>query len=254
MKIRTAVILCGGKGTRLGLIGKKTAKTMVKVQNFPIIWYIIKVLQKNKFNHFILPVGYRGEQIKAYFKNKKLFPNSKIDIIDTGQNSTIAQRIFKVKKKILSKSFLLLNGDAIFNFNLKNFFETHESQRADATFLGCSVKLPYGVIAQKNNKIVDFIKDIEFNSVKKKNVKNFIGYVYSGISILKTKLLKRQFKNYKNFEILFYPPIIKSKKTKFEQIDGFWHSIDNYKDIDDVNNKENKIKYNQVKKIIKKFK
>jgi choline kinase len=35
---RTAVILCGGKGTRLGVIGKKIPKTLVSVQKKKIIW------------------------------------------------------------------------------------------------------------------------------------------------------------------------------------------------------------------------
>ena len=37
--------------------------------------------------------------------------------------------------------------------------------------------------------------------------------------------------------MLFYPPLIKNK-TAFEEINGFLHSIDNYKDVDDVNNKK----------------
>ena len=75
MKImRTAIILCGGKGTRLGHIGKKMTKTLVKIHNKPIIWYAIKNLEKNKFNHLILPVGYKGEMIRNYIKkNKKNF-------------------------------------------------------------------------------------------------------------------------------------------------------------------------------------
>ena len=48
---RSAVILCGGKGTRLGLIGKKIPKSLVQIHNYPIIWYILKILKKNSFNH-----------------------------------------------------------------------------------------------------------------------------------------------------------------------------------------------------------
>ena len=40
MNYRTAVILCGGKGTRLGELGKKFPKTLVKIQGKPILWYI----------------------------------------------------------------------------------------------------------------------------------------------------------------------------------------------------------------------
>ena len=46
MNYRTAVILCGGKGTRLGELGKKFAKTLVKIQGKPILWYIINSLKK----------------------------------------------------------------------------------------------------------------------------------------------------------------------------------------------------------------
>ena len=43
-------------------------------------------------------------------------------------------------------------------------------------------------------------------------------------------------------------------KANFEEINGFWHSIDNYKDIDDLNERKNKIKYNSIKKISRKIK
>ena len=50
--IKSAVILCGGKGTRLGTLSKKLPKSLVLVKNKPIIWYIIKMLKRNGFNHF----------------------------------------------------------------------------------------------------------------------------------------------------------------------------------------------------------
>ena len=58
---KTAIILCGGQGSRLGNLGKKFPKTLVKIQDQPILWYIINILKKNSFNHFILPIGYRGK-------------------------------------------------------------------------------------------------------------------------------------------------------------------------------------------------
>ena len=65
----------GGRGTRLGILGKKLPKTLVKINNRPILWYIIKSLVKNSFNHFIFPTGYKGTMIKNYvtknFSNKK---------------------------------------------------------------------------------------------------------------------------------------------------------------------------------------
>ena len=67
---KTAVILCGGKGTRLGALGKKVPKTLVKVQNKEILWYILNHLKKNGFTDNILPLGYKGDQIKLFLKKK----------------------------------------------------------------------------------------------------------------------------------------------------------------------------------------
>ena len=47
MNCKTAVILCGGKGTRFSLLGKKIPKSLIKVNEHPIIWYIINTLKKN---------------------------------------------------------------------------------------------------------------------------------------------------------------------------------------------------------------
>ena len=132
--IRTAVILCGGKGTRLGSLSKKIPKSLVKIQNKEILWYIINILKINKFNHFILPIGYKGKLIKNFIK-KKFKNKSKIEIFDTGQNSSIASRIFKIKKYIKSDNFLLLNGDAIFNFDINNIYKKHVLRKVKMTFI-----------------------------------------------------------------------------------------------------------------------
>ena len=254
MIYKTAVILCGGKGTRLGLLGETIPKSLIKIQGFPIIWYILNILKKNSFNHFILPVGYKGKMIEKYIKKSNDFKKSEIDIIATGENSSIARRIFLIKKKIKSKNFLLLNGDAIFYFNLKKMFDNHQKKKIDITFIGSNAQLSFGIIGKENNKIVNFERDIDFDSVKTKNKKNFVGYVYSGISIINSVLLKNKFENYINFEKEFYSKIIKKHRSNFESISGFWHSIDNIKDINILNQNENIKKYRNIKKIQKKIK
>ena len=254
MNCKTAVILCGGKGTRLGLLGKKIPKSLVKVNEHPIIWYIINTLKKNSFNHFILPIGYKGKMIEKYLKKNKNFKKDDIDIILTGKNSSIAKRIFLIKKKIKSKNFLLLNGDAIFDFNLEKMFNNHIKGKFDITFIGCDTQFDYGIVGKVNNKIVSFERNIMFNSIKTKNKKNFTGFVYSGISIINSALLSNNFRNYNNFEKEFYPRIIKKYKSNFESIKGFWHSIDNIKNINILKKNGNKKKYRKIHKFLKKLK
>ena len=167
-KIRTAVILCGGKGTRLGQLGRKIPKCLVKIHKRPIIWYIIQTLKKNKFNHLILPIGHKGKMIKNYLNQKK-FNNLKIEIIATGENTSIAKRIFLIKEKIISNSFLLLNGDAIFNFNVNKIYENHTKDKSDMTLIGCESQLAFGTIGVQGKKVISFDREITYNAIKVRN-------------------------------------------------------------------------------------
>jgi len=248
---RTAVILCGGKGSRLGLLGKRIPKCLVEVQNRPIIWYIINILRKNSFNHFILPIGYKGHMIKKFFKLNKTFKDLNIEIVETGLNTNIAKRIFLIKKRIISKNFLLLNGDSIFDFDINKIYQQHENKKFDMTFIGCQNQLAYGTVGMINGKIVGFDRNITFNAVKVKNRNNFTAYVYSGMPIMNVDLLKMEFKNYTNFEKNLYPKLIKKFKCNFVDLTGFWHSIDNTKDIEILKKKNNKNKFNGIRKILK---
>jgi len=250
-KLRTAIILCGGRGTRLGILSKKNPKTLVKIQNKEILWYIINILRKNKFNHFILPLGYRGEQIKKFVK--KSFPFEKnIQIINTGINTSIALRIHKIKKFIKSENFLLLNGDVIFNFNLDKIYKNHIKKKMIMTFISFAYIANFGTVGVKKGKVVDFRRNMKFDFVKSKYKKDLTTYVYSGISMLNKIALSKDFRNSKNFEKKLYPLVIKKFKCNVEAPTGFFHPIDNIKDIKVGNNKDSEgSKYFQINKIIK---
>lgn len=250
IKKKTVIILCGGLGTRLGSLGKKIPKTLVKVNGKPIIWYIIKFMEKQSFNHFILPLGYKGNLIKRYFsKNTKNFKGVSIDLINTGNNTTIAKRIFFVKKFVKSSDFILLNGDAIFNFKIKNYYKEHVRSKNFITFLGCDAELSYGIVDLVKGNVKNFRRNAIFDKVQYSKQSNIISFVYSGISIMSKKLLNFSFKNSKNFEKEFYPQVIKKHKTGLRNINGFWHSIDNLKDIEDLTKSKNLIKFKKVFKL-----
>ena len=251
---RTAVILCGGRGTRLGSIGKKIPKTLVKIHGKEILWYIIKILKKNKFNHIILPLGYKGNMIKKLTKKyKNLFNN--IVFVDTGEKSNIGKRIFLIQNKIKSDNFLLLNGDAIFDIKLDKIFRSHENTKKDITFITGEITYPYGTVGVEKSKVVDFNRNLVYESIKVRKRNNYTAYNYTGMSIIKTKQivkLKKYYKSQSNFETGLFPKLIKSFKARIVKLVGFWHSIDNVKDIEAVNkNKKFNKKFLQVKKLKK---
>jgi|TARA_B110000881_G_C18478225_1_gene465035 glucose-1-phosphate cytidylyltransferase len=251
---RSVIILCGGKGTRLGDLGKKIPKTLVKIQGKEILWYIIKFLKKNKFNHLILPLGYKAELIKKFLKINKNF-NIDIDCVMTGINANIGSRIALAQSKIESENILLLNGDAVFNFNINKIFTSHERNNTSVSFLSGETTYPYGTIGVKKGKITDFKRNLIYDSLSVRLLSNYVAYNYTGISIIKSKLIKNMikiYKNTKNFEQTFFSKIIRSHESQLVKIKGFFHSIDSVKDIIVVDNKLNKDKkFIELKKLKK---
>ena len=237
LKKKTAVILCGGKGTRLGALGKKIPKTLVKIHNKEILWYILIHLKINGFKDIILPLGYRGNQIKKFLRKNNNFGLNIINI-HTGLKSNIGKRLSSISDKIKSENFLLLNGDAIFKLNLKKIYKNHCEKKNGVTFLCGEVTYSYGSIGTKNNRIIDFKRNLVFESLKIRKDEKYKAYNYTGMSIIKTDLLrkfKKFFKDSDNFEQEFYPRIIKKFQTELVKLNGFWHSIDSIKDLDIVN-------------------
>ena len=68
------VILAGGYGTRLGTLTEIIPKPLVRIGGIPIIEHIITSFRRYGFNDFIIPLGYKGNEIKQYFL--KLTPSN----------------------------------------------------------------------------------------------------------------------------------------------------------------------------------
>src|SRR3989338_2412221 len=113
------VILCGGKGTRVGSLTKETPKPLLKIGDKAVLWHLMKRFSNFGYNEFILCLGYLSEQIKEYFSQEgNLEKNWKIHFVDTGLESNKSERIQKVQHLITENNFLLSYGDDLSAVNV----------------------------------------------------------------------------------------------------------------------------------------
>ena len=117
------VILCGGKGVRLRFLTKNLPKSMVEFGGRPYLSILMEYLVSFGFKRFILCIGYKGEVIKKYYKERKfcgkiLFSEEKM-ALGTGGAIKNARRL------VQSSPFLAMNADSICRLNFNSFIDFH---------------------------------------------------------------------------------------------------------------------------------
>ena len=82
-----AIILCGGKGERLRPITNNIPKPLIKINDKPILYYVITHLKKYNINKIHIASGYKSELIKNHFSDNKydidisIYNSGDVDII-----------------------------------------------------------------------------------------------------------------------------------------------------------------------------
>ena len=158
-----AIILAGGKGTRLKPYTITLPKSLVPVKDIPILEIIIKQLKKNSFSDITLAVGHLAELIKSYFSNGERF-GVKIRYSVESKPLGTAGPLKLIKN--LNENFLVMNSDDLTDFDYKDFFEFHKKNKAIVTIatFNKKVNIDLGVLeVGKNNEIVDYIEKPIYN-------------------------------------------------------------------------------------------
>jgi NDP-sugar pyrophosphorylase family protein len=122
---KRAVILAGGKGTRLRPYTVVLPKPLMPIGEFPILEVIIKQLVSAGFDHITLAVNHQAEIIKAFFMD-----GSKWGIrIDYSLEDKPLGTMGPLKLiSDLPENFLVMNGDILTDLNYADFYDHHLQQ------------------------------------------------------------------------------------------------------------------------------
>ena len=153
-----AVILAGGKGTRLHPYTKVFPKPLVPLGEEPILDTILRQLKHFGFTRITLAVGYRAEMIQTYVNRGERYG---IDIQYVFEDEPLGTVGPLAQMDHLDSSFLVMNGDVITNLDYRDLFQFHQQHKALIT-IGTYTKnfrIDLGIINHEvNNRITDYIE------------------------------------------------------------------------------------------------
>ena len=158
-KIDVAVIMAGGKGSRLrSITNDEIPKPMVPVDGKPLLEYQVEALKEYGIKKIVMIVGHLGEKIMDHFKDGKDF-GVDIDYIVEKEPLGTAGAFYYLKDKTDAKDFLLIFGDVFFDIDFDRMEDFHFKNAALTTLLAHPNGHPYDsdlIQTDDNGKVIGF--------------------------------------------------------------------------------------------------
>lgn len=221
-----AIILAGGKGTRLKPYTATIPKPLVPIgDGTPILEVILRQLSANGFKEVTVALNHMANYIKAFFGDGS---NLGIEMNYSQENKPLSTIGPLTLIENLPDNFLVMNGDILCNLNYKAFFEHHVTSKNDVTVsvFRRDSKIDFGVIGfDSTNRI---------NSFTEKPTYNFD--VSMGIYCISKKVIQALPENeIYGFDNLMLDGIKNNLKMEAVPFNGFWLDIGRPEDYDYAN-------------------
>jgi glucose-1-phosphate cytidylyltransferase len=214
------VVLCGGKGTRLGPAFENVPKPLLPVGDHPILWHILKIYGAQGFRDFLLCVGHLGERFVDYFADP---PESarewRVRVLDTGSETPTGGRVKQVEAHVGGDEFFVTYGDGLADIDLHALVAFHRSHGKAATLTAARPRNAFGIVGLADDGRVE--------SFEEKPVMR--DWVNGGFFVFGRRV----------FDYLEEDSVL--EREPFERLaadgelmafrhDGFWTCMDTYKD------------------------
>ncbi|KKH95137.1 nucleoside-diphosphate-sugar pyrophosphorylase [Methanosarcina sp. 1.H.T.1A.1] len=219
-----AVILAGGKGTRLAPYTMVFPKPLMPIGDVPILEIVIRQLKKHGFTKIVLAVGHLAGLIEAYFEDGSKWG---VEITYSREDEPLGTAGPLALLDDLDENFLVMNGDLLTNIDYSDLMCHHLESGALSTVSIYTKEVPISLGVLKlddDGKIVDYI---EKPTLKYK--------VSMGIYVFNNDVLNyiRRGK-YLDFPDLIKTLIQKNKNVSGYMFEGYWMDIGRHEDYSKV--------------------
>ena len=221
-----AVILAGGKGTRLKPYTTVIPKPLVPVGETAILEILINQLKKFGIEEIDICLGHFAEIIMAFLGDGSKFGIKINYSVEPTPLGTVAP--IKLLKN-LPENFLVMNGDLLTDLNFKELYDTHlknDSLLTVSTYQR-NTKIDFGVIETENNseKVTGFKEKPEYNFE-----------VSMGVYVMNRKILDFVPDNQPfGFDDLMISLLQKKQNISIYRFDGYWLDIGRPDDYEKAN-------------------
>ncbi|MCH8067319.1 MAG: NTP transferase domain-containing protein [Nanoarchaeota archaeon] len=230
-----AIILVGGKGTRLRPMTLKTPKCMMEIQGRTVIEHLFDLLKKYGIRDVILSVGHMKEKVKDYYEDGSKFG---VNITYVEEDEPLGTGgPLRLAKEHLKDSFIVTNGDELKSLNIPRMFRLHKRKDALATIALTTVTDPtqYGVARLSGSRILEFVEKPKLGEAPST-------LINAGFYILEPEIIDMIPPGFSMLEKDVFPKLAKQGRLRGFPIAGQWFDIGNIERYEIAKKKWNGVK------------
>lgn len=186
-----AIILAGGKGTRLQAVVSDVPKPLAPIQGTPFLNFLLKYLKNQGVSRVVLSVGYLKEKIYEIYSHG--FEGIELDFCEETEPLGTGGAVVAALEKTQADHVWILNGDTFFDVQLDKMKQFHEQHQSEFTLAlkPMSDLSRYGnVKLSENYKILSF----EEKGAPRNGVNN-PGLINGGIYLINRDVIKKYFQD-----------------------------------------------------------
>jgi len=162
MQVTEAIILAGGLGTRLREAVPDLPKCMAPVNGRPFISYVIRHLSQQGITHFIFSLGYKSDRFLGFLS--ATLPAGTYDVVIEDTPLGTGGAIQYAAQKAIQDDFVVVNGDSIFQADIREQAAFHLAQRSCCTLALKAMQnvSRYGVVELTEKGNISHFKEKQF--------------------------------------------------------------------------------------------
>ena len=208
-----AVLLVGGKGTRLRPLTYRIPKPLIPLMGKPLMMHVIDSLPE-EVDETIVPVGYMREVMEDYLRRNP--PRRKITIVEEKQPMGTGGAVKNVEDYI-DGPFLVINGDSISSLDMRHFVDFHRQKKAFATISLWEVEdpTPFGIVDLDGEQRIRRFQE------KPKREEAFSRLINAGVYAMEYETLDHIGDGFVSMEREVFPNIL-DKGMYGLTFDGYW--------------------------------
>jgi len=218
--LKQAVILAGGKGTRLRPITDSIPKPMIKFHNKPFLEYLILQLKEQGLKKILILLGYLPHVIQNYFEDGSAL-DVEIDYSVTDAENDTGMRLYLAKEKI-EPFFIMLYCDNYLPVNFSKMWHAYLNSNTIGQLTVYNNKDNY----TKNNLSINNQNIIKIYD--KSRTQNILSGVDIGYAIFSKEVFNYLPNKNVNFEAEVYPALTKINKLSSYRTDHRYYSVSNH--------------------------